>query len=658
MAVAALQVVAVAGEIERLILQIENAADGLDADRFPQIDPSESEVVSAIDDAIRFLERKTSPENAAAWLKFLDLEPLLDAIQAGAPVSVRGPLAVKLRRRLVGPEVGLELSRLVALRVSLDEYIAALQLGNRERGLSVVGGQLKLMAGKLRPAAGDDDDDDSSDAGAPLASLLDLSPIDASSIETILSLLRHSHQADELVATWVRRFSSPNVVVWVDGNVITRAIMRPVDNSMPVRDCILGTRLIGQSKVTGTVSAALLPQNGYVRLLVRMDGAFSSSTRGYSGPISLDTTGTGRVYVARQLAITQRGVTLGPVVCQAHLSTRIDRINHKLRIVRKIAGKKAAESKPQAESIAQERLRKRVQDGFTEETDRVGGRRFADLDVVMRPWLRRLDIPAPVRDIGSTDALVFATARVQKPAGLAAPGPPPSLANLRENNGLGGINGDFAAVIQVHESVLNNTIAGVLSGSTFQPSDLRKLTESLGLGRLGQDASAETAAQTMSETVENDDESDFEVDFASTRPIYFEARDGRLRIGIRGTRFAQGGSQITANLDVSATYQPAIDDAGKMILIRDADIDLEFPGRRLSMKQTATKASIIEGFSRLFPMTLLTRPLTVPDSVALPAIAGKTYRPVAIDLQDGWFTLAVRERVTTEAGSRIFAGVQ
>lgn len=625
------QALVTADETTQWLQLIEQSKSELDPNRLPSQEQTEADVVAAMNAADAFFQRVTNPTNHDAWMRFLDFGPLQSAIEGDESVAKRGNAAVELSQRLSGPEEGLELSRLVALRESLDRYLAALRYGNPERGLAVIERQLETLAGILSSEENANEQTESTPR-----TLADLSGEEVAQIESIVETLAAANQASDLVSRITGRYSSPNLRAFVDGRVISDAITRPVNNPERVNDCLLGTRIIGDARVVGNVTGSLLQSEGNIRLLIRLDGQFSTSTKGYNGPVTLRSSGFGQVYAARQLVITEKRVFAGEPIATASLSTQINQINHPLKLVRKIASKKAAEMKPQAEAISRRKLQDRVLEGFRQQTDEEASRTFPDLDAKMRPWLRRLDLPAPTRTIGSTTDAVHVRATMRRPFGLSAPGEGPSLSMVRTATSSGTYPGGYSAAIQVHESILNNTVMKLLAGETFTPEKLRDLTSSFGIPS-DKDASAET------DVTDDEPAESFEVDFSGFRPVYFEARDQTLRIGLRGDRFAQGDRELDRRLEVSAVYRPAITEDGRMILIRDEDIDLKFPGgRRLTLSQTAIKANIEEGFDKLFPMTLLHREWTLLSTLQLPALAGRSAKVIGIDAQDGWLTLVVR----------------
>ncbi|MEM6978188.1 MAG: hypothetical protein AAF539_00890 [Planctomycetota bacterium] len=605
---------------------IENAIATIDVDRLPNVETTEKNVVQAIEDARTYFESATEASNFDDWMRYLDWQPLVDAINQQAKVSARGRAAIALRNRLIGPEEGLELSRLVQLRSALDEYVAALLFGDARRGRAAANSFLNRIAEQFATSG------DEESSGEYQVS--DLSPAAVAIVDDLLSQLDRINQASELIDGIRARFSQPNVRIWVDGNVVTNAVMGPVDEASPVNDCILGTRLIGQSHLRGAVSASLIPHNGDARIWLRMDANFRSDTRGYNGPVSVDSQAQGRVYVSRQVAITERQIVLGDIISDVDFESRIRRVNHPLRLVRKIAGRNAQETRPKAEAIAGSRLRTRVEKSFRTETDRAGKREFPDLDAIMRPWLRRLDMPRPERVISSQSDSVHVHIQMQQPVGLAAPTQPPDVSTL-----MPAMAQPPEAVLQVHETILANSVGAFLSGLTFTPDDLDQLTSLFDDSDSGD---SESGIGTRDVPATEGDDEGFEVDFEKVRPIYFEARNGTLRLGVRGSRFSQGKRELDRSLEVAATYRPVVMDDQTMMLVRDAEIDLSFPGtKRLTLTQTAIKANIIDGFSELFPETLLGRSASVPSTLALKMIAGKTYRVVGLDMSGGWFSVGV-----------------
>lgn len=645
--------------------EIEQARSALDPNRLPDLAEAEAAVLDAVADCQAYLQRRATDDNAAAWKRYLAWESLTEAIDQGASVAQRGHAAVELESRLRDIYPGLELKSMMSLRSAVQRYIAALRYSDPQRGIASVQRQLDALSEIVSAAAEDVSaaaDEDVAGTPSPEKSggfaserrprALDaLSADEVGQIEQLLGGLADANQAAPLISKIQSHFNHGNIRAWVDGDAIIDAIARPIHTPRPVDDCILGTRVIGQGRIDGNVTGRLLPSEGYVRLLIRMDGMFSTSARGYRKPITLDTTGRGRVYAARQIAVTEKGVVLGKTVSTADLSTQIHRINHPIRLVRRIARKQAAEQRPLAEAISREKLRGQVGREFDAQTAATAGRSFSGLDRIIDPWLSRLDFPSLSRTIGSTSDTVYARANLQRRYGLAAPNDPPPLALLGTGDGPGVLPGNYLVAVQVHQSLVDNTIAPLLAGQTFTPDRIVQLAETLDWELPNRDAIADSTGGAVRPGAgidqagdDPDQESeDYEVDLANFRPVFIEVGDQELRVGLRGTRFSQAGRELQRSLEVSATYRPLRGEDGAIWLRRDDDVRLSFPGnRRLSISQTAIKTNMQKSFNELFPIDLLHRPISIPDTAQVRALAGRELQISAIDLRDGWISIAVR----------------
>jgi hypothetical protein len=665
-----------------LLAEIERSREELDADRLPDLPETQRAVVRAMVELESYIQRHTPAENYSAWMRYLKLDPLIEAIETDGSIDQRGRAAVELQSRLRGIEAGLELRPMRTLRDAIADYVAALLYSNPKRGIASVEKQLDALVDLLSPQNDDlkeesetkkslnkkssdkDKDQGVEDADDPARSprsLSELTPQDLAQLELLIGGLSDANQAERLINRIRSHYNEPNLRGWLDGRFITDALARPVDNPNDVNDCILGTRLIGNARVSGNVTGQLLPADGHVRLLLRMDGLFSTSARGFRKPISLDTTGTGNVYAARQLAVTERGITLGETIATADLTTQIQRINHPLKIVRRIALKKAGEQRPQAEAISREKLRNQIYRQFDEQTAEAAARTFPDLDALINPWLQRLDVPPLQRTIGSTTDTVYVRGTIQRATGLAAYQPPPALSMIQSASGNSVLPGGYLGAVQIHQSVLDNSIIPLLAGETLSPKRIERLASGLGLElppRKSKPAST-SAGDSSDNALELDDvssegseeeeeeeeeeEQSFEVDLASFRPVFLEADDQTLRVGLRGTRFSQGDRELKRTLEVAAVYRPVRGDDGVMWLVRDEEVSLSFPGtRRLTIGQTAIKSNMEKSFNDLFPPELLRRSFPIPNTVEMPALAGRILKITAIDLTDGWISIAVR----------------
>ncbi len=270
--------------------------------------------------------------------------------------------------------------------------------------------------------------------------------------------------------------------------------------------------------------------------------------------------------------------------------------------------------KPQADRIAKAHLRERLAEGFDKETRETAAAAPPDPLARVRPVLQRLDIPEPARQMKSTDESIEVRSMVRRTDQIGSPVPAPPLLD------------DFKVALQIHESAVNNSLGHLLAGRTMTGKQLNELMSKTGRGE---------------ELPEDPDKLKFEMDFDKIRPVIFEARDNLVRVGIRGTRFAEEGKPTTNELiEIVAAYSPALMPDGRAVLVREGDVKVDFPKVRSPTKKAAMRGAIRDKLADAFPAIVLDRPLKVPDGAV--ALKGREFRPQSIDAKDGWLSVTVR----------------
>ncbi len=561
-------------------------------------------VIAAMNAVDAYFARVTTPQNAAAWAEVIDAKPLRQAIETNASTAVRGREATALQRRLTDLAPGFELTVLRKLRRATDRYVAAIRYGVPGRAEKLIPAQLRAVAKLVDPADEGFDEIDSSQRAARVTLLLEQ--------------LDGSNQVPGLQQRFASIHQQPNLLVTVDQSALASVVDRAVDQTDPLRRCLLGTYLVGTTQLRGRVTGQFLPSDGTVAVLLRLDARMTTSNRGYNKPVTIDSTGRGTVSTARQIAITRRRVVAGPVVSTATFDSTIQRINHPLRIVRRIARKQAEKLSPRAEEIARQGLENQVREMFTEQSDRAAQRTFPDTDARLRPLTQRLDLPLPDRSIGSTSQSALWRARLAGDDQWAAAGPPP----------LGVVAGQSSVTVQMHQSLANNLLSRVFASLTLNQSKLQTTLRALGID-------PQTLRGPGQEPAEP-----FEIDFAATRPLFVQFDRGVIRVGLRGERFATGDRDLRQSIQAVADYRPGQLAGGRWVFVRDEEVEVTFPGSdRLSIRQAAVKANVVERLQSLFPTLLLDRDFAIPTTLAMPAIAGRSVRIDRLDSDGEWVTV-------------------
>lgn len=584
----------------RVIAQIESDREQLDPGRLPDLNQTRQQVTIRIGQLEHYLETSTDQPNRDAWLDYLRLEPLRLAIESDQPAARIGSQAIAVRYRLIGTLEGLELAPFRNLREAVEHLIDALRFRDNERSIEAIGGQLDKLAERIAELD-----------SAPNSS-------DIADISNIVGLLQSSGQASGTVTALRDVFQRPNVAIVVSESLVRQVIDRPVDRTNPVRDCILGTRIVGQARTMGQATSDVLPSTDSARLRIEMNGTVNSRSSGYNGPVRMRMLGFANVAMSRIVQFDASGIHLEPAMVDSQLRTEVPSISHPIRLVRKIARRRLNQDKQRADRIAGDHMRDRLTGQFTSQTDSAANLRPDGPLSSTEQMLQRLSLPVPIQAWSSAEDRMIVDATLRRSDQLATAVPRPAITE------------PFGLAIQLHESVINNALSPVLAGRTMSEAKLDELLSSAGI-------------EPQSDSAEPADEPPFEIDFARSQPIVFEARDQRIRIGVRGTRFAQGRRELKRAMEISATYQAAADENGRIVLMRQPEVNVDFPGSsRLTVTQVSLRQTIKQKFDAVFPETMLHRSLEVPEDVSIESLRGRVFVPTSVNANNGWLTVALR----------------
>lgn len=580
---------------KQLVQDMRASVDQLDADRIPNLQSAQQDFMQRVAEVHQHLNQSTTAENRDAWLAYFQFEKLLGAIRAGDSPATLTREARDLQERLIGTYPGLEVRQVRAVRDSVNVLIPAIRYREPDQAVALIGRQLTALAKRFEQ--------------------LDAVPSidDAAAANLILGILHDANQDVLAVATLKELYSRPNMRVWFAERFVQQLVEEPIDEYQPVRDCILGTSIYGTAHFVGESKVELLPADGAVRMKLTVVGQAVSNNVGYRRPVRLRSKGYAGLCVTQTLSASDSGVTFDPTYVDVNLKTELTAIEHRSRLVRRIAWRKAGQSKGRADRIATERMRQKLRDQFDRDVQqRAAG--AGDPMSRVRPVLQRLEFPEPERELRSTDDAIYFRSVLRRGDQVGSAVSPPEFPT--EHN----------AVVQIHESAIDNALSHLLAGRTVREEQIEKLLADAG--------------RQMPE--KEKDEDPFVIDFASVRPIVFEARDDKLRFGVRATRFSQGARELKQSLIIAAQYAPASTPEGKVILIRDGKVQVSFPGRkRLSLGQAGLRRVIVESFDDIFPATLLDRPLKIPADFRLEALRDREFTPRMIAAADGWLTASV-----------------
>ena len=477
----------------------------------------------------------------------------------------------------------------------------------------------------------------------------------------ILGLMEDLGHSRPLVDQIRSEFSQPNILIKVSQGAINRLAQRPVHESRPVHDCILGAVVRGTATSTGQLSFHTVPAAEHIALDVRLVGHIDSRTTSYKKPVKISSRSDTSFVASKRLMISDERFLVMPSIARARTETHVRSIRKTggrlgRQLVMQIARRKVAESKQQTEQIASRRAEQSVSAKFDRQLMEAIAEVRRKYDHQLRPPLVRIGMFPSQLLMASDVGGVEIQARLASYKQITTAQPPPAWPTRDD------------LTIQVHESAANNFFPTVLAGIGLRqdhedgsprlegdvPAWLRNLSgkgtpevAEPGLGVAGPDAAKRDNDFKPWAFVLNRD-----------HPASISLDDQKLTVRIRIAELKtleDGEEQIRKNWDFLITYR--IVQAGhRMAIRRDGDIqafptgfdpqwygdprwDDKLTGEQVTVRSILEKnlnqrAASGEGF----PEEIRVQPIRFPGSSG----SGWTLVPQQFDCDNGWLTVGYR----------------
>lgn len=210
-------------------------------------------------------------------------------------------------------------------------------------------------------------------AGSAVASAQESSPL----TRRVRSVLAAFEPRTAAVET-----TSHPLVIRIHEKAFADAVGDRVDSVQPVSTVILGTPATGRSRTQGAIHVSARPANQSAGFLVSFRGRSYSQTVGVNGPARIYSRTATDFVVSRQVVFTPlKGFESGPTWVQTRTSMTLDDVQAtkpglRGRIIRRVGWRRASESRPAAERVADGNVRRQLQSAFDRQLDE----RVADLN--------------------------------------------------------------------------------------------------------------------------------------------------------------------------------------------------------------------------------------------------------------------------------------
>ena len=579
-----------AARLADLKATLADAAAMLEEDDLPDPEAAGKRLAAALVATESHIQIGT--QNGDNWAKFMKLDAIREQLKTEKPNLA---LIAELEKNLQQNFPGLAQPVVIELRSAVNMFRRAKRYGANPQG-TITG--LTRQIGQL-------------------AASLEQSPSDtelAQNVGRLVNLLYQCDQSPELVNALRTPFAASNLQISVNEFFLNRVLSRSIARPAPVDECILGTRVLGQACLQGSVSANIHSCSHAVSIEVKMDGVMSTLNRGYNRGVVLGTSSSSPVHLSKHIVASMQSVSAEPARVTTNLATQINSISHKLKLVRKIARKKAAQQKPLADAISEGRLQRRLRSEYDTEVDTQVAQANAQLADAnspspSNPVLKRLNIPRPAVALHSTEDQILGNvvqaAAYQLAASEACPIDKPAQSD---------------AIIELHQSIVMNALQSFLGERTIRDSDLRSLAKQF-LGKVPED-------------MEKPDEA-FTIAMVGYNPVIVEFDKGLAKLTLRFSRL-DGADREIRNAIVKVAYRPGLEE-GKLVLRREGDLEVELPTVRSATTRTSLRSAARSKMRPIFK-----------EEIVLEKLNLKQFMPQApevelnhLQIQDGWLQLGV-----------------
>jgi hypothetical protein len=549
--------------------------------------------------------------SGADWKRYLDWPSLTN--QAASGKNADSAVLRRIQNLLESGENGLEMHQFVAVRRAVTAYAEAAEAAKSPEAKATFTQRIEKLAAAVA-------------AGAAAGTTEQLDPVGP-----LLAKLEQSGQAPATVARVRSAVNRPNLFLDVDESLLGSAVNRVVDEHAPVNDVVLGTRIRGDGHTRGFVLLDFVPSLDRAVVDLTLDATNHSDTRGTKGPVTVHTLGTTKVDARKRIMIDDQRVTSLPTEAHAATKTQTAGIGVNKRfgqqLIRKIAGRKIAEIRPQAERITERKAQERVRQQFDEQTAGAIAKASGDYQSKFRrPLMDRGWYPEMLH-MTTDDSRLSIVARKALSDQIGAFTSPPA------------VDPDAVMAARVHETLVNNVAEITLGGRTitqqFVEDQIRK-----NKGKLPESLTSDP------------DQPPWSITFAKRKPVELDADDGRVKFSVRGSKFTSGDREFPA-MDVWATYriEPA---NGGIRLVRDGDVQIYPPGfvpgggEKLTVAETSLRRILQKRFGKVFKDVVDVEPLKLPGQLEA---AGPLPMEQLVARKDGWVGVGWRKRDSASAGS-------
>lgn len=549
-------------------------------------------------DALERLDRRLAldGQNGADWRSYLAWDELQTALKADKPDPV---LLRKVHGQYAAGYEGLDLVWFIDVRNALHNYAAMLGAADNPAVRSGYVAVIDRLAASVKNYIAKPTTDD------------------AQAINESVRWLENAHQCPELVKAINHHLVRPNLFVEITAPLAAAGLAEKVDDTIPIRDCILGTDIYGTAHTTGGTRAELWPDERFAVIDALFFGTTDSENVGYNGPVAIYSRSTIDLAARKRIWIDADGLKSYPAVSRAETSIEIDDIrSHRgRRSIERMAWRKAGKQQCAAEQIASQHAEERLNERIDQQAAEPLGKANRQYnEKYRRPFSERKLFPERL-DFSTTDRAIAITGLQAGGGKLAAPNAPPAPA------------ADADMSVRVHESMINNLAFDALAGRTVYEAKVQALAVDM-LGELPEKMKGDEDGKPWAITLDQ------------RRPITVSFADGRMSLTVRGIKFYKGDDAHPA-MNVSAVYKIEKTDAG-FKFVREGEIEVFPPdfdpksGQKIDARRSVIRNLLADRFEKVFEQEFIAKGFEMPGKWK----SVGHMKPIQLTAENGWLVIS------------------
>jgi hypothetical protein len=549
---------------------LKQAAENAKANFRPLTKDDVEAARSALAQRSKALENRVGPTSShgAAWLEFLKWNGVQKQLAPNSEVDL--PAARTALKQLMSGAPGLEVPEAQAAAAALEKYI------------DIASFQAAKDQGAVYNKLIDD-----------LLANLEQNPAQSArtlhEVERRLDYLTSLGQAPQLIAELNTQWGQTNFFADASANLLNRLMARPVSEVGPVTDCILGTSISGTGCTNGQITVTPLDSSGVARIRFNFTGNTQTSTVGRNGPVAIRSSGNTSFAAAKVAELSDEYFRIYPADVNATTRSKtksVTKVGGGLGagLIERIARKKVAESKNQADAIASDHAEDRIAAEFNEQLlERLTDARRRYDDRLRRKLRARFATPQDL--VYSSNASgVQIQGRIARRGQVGANSTPPAPVGAAD------------LVTRMHQTAANNFATRYLGGAKFSQA---AVDADIQMTPAPPEGLAERLKYDPNDPPSDKRRADFKpwsVELRESRPVSFTFRDNEIEIITHANKITSGDESFL-NWDLVTKLVPERSDNG-WTLVRQGDIEL-FPadfdpdsGKRLNNRQLALRSNL------------------------------------------------------------------